>query len=333
MLHLPSGAPTGIGSLPFRDPHRAAGFVLRTTPELPAVPSLPKRSPAESMVAQAVLGIPGVTVGQYGSLAVDLNRIDRHAPVETLFDSGAYDGLLAFLDAVEPSSTSTVKWQIVGPVTLGRALMRAGVPVGLAFHVAVRAVCSHIAAVRERIDSVLPGVRHVVFLDEPMLTDVQDPSFPLSADAAIDFVSGVLAAIEQFGVSGVHCCGRGDWASILAAGPGVLSLPVTADLVDVGGYLARFLDNGGWIAWGAVHTDGPVPNSSQRPWRDLNSLWVGLAHRGCDLDRLRAQSLLTPACGLFAHAEVVAQRVFRILRELADRLGGVGGSAPATLGA
>ena len=34
--------------------------------ELPAIPTLPKRSPAESMVAQAVLGIRGITVGQYG---------------------------------------------------------------------------------------------------------------------------------------------------------------------------------------------------------------------------------------------------------------------------
>lgn len=333
MLELPSGAPTGIGSLPFRDPQRAATFALRATPELPAVPSLPKRSPAEAMVAQAVLGIPGVTVGQYGSLAVDLTRIDRHAPVDTPFDSGAYDGLLAFLDLADPATTPMVKWQIVGPVTLGRALLRAGVPASLAFHVAVRAVCSHISAVRDRIDAALPGVRHVVFLDEPMLTDVQDPAFPLSADAAIDFVSGALAAIEQFGISGIHCCGRGDWASILAAGPGVLSMPVTADLVDVGGYLARFLDHGGWIAWGAIHTDGPLPTSSQRPWRELNSLWNALGQTGCDLDRLRAQALLTPACGLFAHAEVVALRVFRILRELTDRLGGMGGSAPATLGA
>jgi hypothetical protein len=285
------------------------------------------------MIAQAVLGIPGVTVGQYGSLAVDLNRIDRHAQVETPFESGAYDGLLAFLDLADPATTSRVKWQIVGPVTLGRALLRAGVPANLAFHVAVRAVCSHIAAIRGRIDEALPGVEHVVFLDEPMLTDLQDPSFPITADAAIDFVSGALAAIEQFGVSGLHCCGRGDWASILATGPGVLSLPVTADLVDVGGYLARFLDAGGWIAWGAVHTDGPIPTSAQRPWRDVSALWAGLAQTGCDPERIRAQALFTPACGLFAHAEVVAERIFRIVRELSDRLGGLGGSTPVTLGA
>lgn len=333
MVWLPSGAPTGIGSLPFRDPQRAAAFVLRTCPELPAIPTLPKRSPAEAMIAQAVVGIPGVTVGQYGSLAVDLTKIDRHAAVQTPLDQGAFDGLLAFLAAADPSVVTRVKWQIVGPVTLGRALVRAGVPVNLAFDVAVRAVRSHIAVIRERIDLVLPGVRHVVFLDEPMLTDLQDPTFPVSPDAAIDFVSGTLAAIEQFGISGVHCCGQGDWASLLAAGPGVISLPVSADLVDVAGFIGRFLEGGGWIAWGAVHTDGPVPTTAQRPWRNLNSLWTGLARGGCDLDRLRHQVLLTPACGLATHAEVVAARVFRIVRELSDRLAGLGGSTPATIGA
>ncbi|MEY4372936.1 MAG: hypothetical protein RL219_1705 [Actinomycetota bacterium] len=330
---LPSGAPTGIGSLPFRDPQRAAAFTLRTCPELPSIPTLPKRSPAEAMIAQAVVGIPGVTVGQYGSLAVDLTKIDRHAPVQTPLDQGAFDGLLAFLEAADPTVVKRVKWQMVGPVTLGRTLVRAGVPVNLAFDVAVRAVRSHIAVIREQIDRALPGVRHVVFLDEPMLTDLQDPTFPVSPDVAIDFVSGTLAAIEQFGISGVHCCGQGDWASILAAGPGVLSLPVSADLVDVAGFIGRFLEGGGWIAWGAVHTDGPVPTSAQRPWRNLNSLWSGLARGGCDLDRLRLQALLTPACGLATHAEVVASRVFRIVRELSDRLAGLGGSNPATIGA
>ena len=40
------------------------------------IPSLPRRSPAESLIAQAVVGTPGVTLGQYGAIAVDLDRLD-----------------------------------------------------------------------------------------------------------------------------------------------------------------------------------------------------------------------------------------------------------------
>lgn len=332
-IDLPPGAPSGIGSLPFRDPHSAAAFVLEQLPELPAIPTLPKRSPFESMIAQGVVGIRGITVGQYGSLAVDLTKVDPAAPVETSLDHGAFDGLLGFLELADPATTRRVKWQIVGPLTLGLTLLRAGVPEHLAFEVAVRAVRAHLGAVRERIDARLPGVQHVVFIDEPMFTDVQDPSFPLQPELAIDYVSGTLAAIEQFGVSGIHCCGAGDWGSILAAGPAVLSMPVSQPLVEVSGLLASFLEGGGWIAWGAVHTDGPVPISSHRPWRDLNSLWQALARGGCDLDRIRAQALVTPACGLFTHAEQVTTRVFRILREVSDRLTGCGGSTPLSIGA
>ena len=332
-IDLPSGAPTGIGSLPFRDPERAARFVLERLPELPAIPTLPKRSPSESMIAQGVVGIRGITVGQYGSLAVDLTKVDPLAPVETTLDHGAFAGLLSFLELADPATTSRVKWQIVGPLTLGLTLSRAGVPEEIAFDVAVRAVRAHLQAVRARIDEVLPGVQHVVFIDEPMFTDVQDPEFPLAPEVAIDYVSGTLAAVEQFGISGVHCCGQGDWGSILAAGPAILSMPVNESLVDVSGLLASFLESGGWIAWGVVHTDGPVPTSSHRPWRELDHLWQELAVGGCDLDGLRRQSLVTPACGLFTHAEQVATRVFGIVREVSDRLNGCGGSNPLSIGA
>lgn len=332
-LDLPSGAPTGIGSLPFRDPQVAASFVLERLPELPAIPTLPKRSPAEMMVAQAVVGIPGITVGQYGSLAVDLTKVDRLAPVETPLDHGAFAGLRAFLAAADPAVTKRVKWQIVGPLTLGLTLVRAGVPVNTAFEVAVRAVRAHVQAIRQRIEDVLPGVQQTVFIDEPMFTDVQDPSFPLPPDAAIDYVSGALAAVEQFGISGVHCCGRGDWGSILAAGPNVLSVPVNNELIEVSGRLANFLEAGGWIAWGVIQTDRPIPTTMQRPWRDLNNLWQALARGGCDLDRLRHQSLLTPACGLFAHAESVTTQVFTVLRELSDRLTGCGSAPILSIGA
>jgi hypothetical protein len=317
---LPSAAPTGIGSLPHRDPAKAAAFTLTTLPELPAVPSLPRRSPAEGMIAQAAVGIPGITIGQYGSLAVDPQRADPKAPVETDLDHGGYEGMKAFLDAADPARTSVVKWQIVGPVTLGLTLVRAGVRARAAFDLATRAVQSHIDAIHQRIAAALPNATQLVFLDEPMLTDLQTAEFPLKPDRAIDHVSGVLAMIESFGVSGVHCCGHGDWASILASGPDVLSLPAEPALVDVAGYLAEFLDNGGWIAWGVIPTDRPIPMSLERPWREVRAVWCSLVSHGCDPARLLQQALMTPACGLFNHAEGVTNRVFRLLRGISDRV-------------
>ena len=63
---LPPGVATSIGSLPHRDPDEAARFILERHPDLPAAPSLPHRSPSESMLAQAVWGLSGVATGDDG---------------------------------------------------------------------------------------------------------------------------------------------------------------------------------------------------------------------------------------------------------------------------
>ena len=60
-VHLTAGAASGIGSLPHTDARAAAEFVLERLPDLPAIPSLPQRSPAETMLAQAAVGVRGVS--------------------------------------------------------------------------------------------------------------------------------------------------------------------------------------------------------------------------------------------------------------------------------
>ena len=95
-------------------------------------------------------------------------------------------------------------------------------------------------------------------IDEPGFSGVLEPGFPIPPDTAIDLASGALAAIEQLAMMGVHCCADGDLAAIAATGPSILSVPVSGALVEVAGHLCSFLDAGGWIAWGAVPTDGPV---------------------------------------------------------------------------
>src|SRR4051812_40799563 len=56
MSFLVPGLVTGVGSLPHRDPAAAAAFVLATTPNLPAMPTLPKYDPAEGMIEHAIAG-------------------------------------------------------------------------------------------------------------------------------------------------------------------------------------------------------------------------------------------------------------------------------------
>lgn len=317
---LIGGASTGVGSLPHREAEDAAAFALREY-DLPAIPSLPRRSPAEGMIAQAVVGIEGVTLGQYGSIAVDARRLDPVAPVITDFHQDSFMALRVFLDhSAAAGWEGPVKWQFVGPVTLGVALTRAGVAVGTAFAVAVRAVRAHLLAIAHAVLTALPHSPQIVLLDEPWFGDVMSPGFPIAPDPAIDLLSGAMAAVEPLATVGVHCCADVDIASLLAAGPRILSVPVSDQLVDVAGYLVKFLEDGGRIAWGVVPTDGPIPMTVERPWRRLSTLWAELVRRGGDPEVLRARSLVTPHCGLGLHTPSVADQVCRLTREIGQRV-------------
>ena len=127
--------------------------------------------------------------------------------------------------------------------------------------------------------------------------------------------------------------GDADVASLLDAGPAVLSVPVGERLADVAGYLVRFLERGGRIAWGVVPTDGPIVTTSERSWRQLSDVWCELVRRGCDPVVLRQQSLVTPQCGLGLHTPSVADRVLQLTREVGRRVNEQAGACRFALGA
>jgi len=317
---LVGGTATGIGGLPHRDANEAAAFVLRHM-ELPAIPNLPRRSPAEGAIAQAMVGMQGITVGQYGSLAVDANQVDPLAPVVTDLSNDAFLGFRTFLEHAQAAGhVGPVKWQFVGPVTFGMALMRAGVPASEAFESAVRCVRERLAHLLDAVSLALPQSPQIVVIEEPALAELMIPGFPIAPETAIDLVSGALAAIETSAMSGLHVCGSADIPSQLAAGPAILSLPVRPEIAESAGYLMRFMEQGGYIAWGVVPTSGPILTSAKRPWRQLCALWCELVQRGADPTLLREQAIVTPECGLSSHTPAVAERVHRFTAEVGRRV-------------
>jgi hypothetical protein len=205
-------------------------------------------------------------------------------------------------------------------VTLGVALARAGLDDDVAFAVAGRAIRAHLVSLSEVVGAALPRCPQLVVLDEPWFGELFTPGFPIAPDPAIDLLSSALASLQGTARVGVHCCGRADVASLLAAGPDVLSIPARPELAASAGYLARFLEAGGRIAWGVVATDGPVLLAPDRQWRELSSLWTELERRGVDAGMLRQQSLVTAHCGLGLHTPVVAERVCRTVREIGRRI-------------
>lgn len=306
----------GIGPLPHRSAEAAAGFSFDAF-DVPVIPSLPRRSPAEASIAQALTGVCGVVGGPYGSIGVDVGRIDPAAPVVTDLRSESFVGFRAFLaEAAVRSYEGPVKWQFTGPLSVGVTLVRAGVPAAVAFDVASQVVGAHLGALADEVARVLPQSPQLVVLDEPLLDGFWDVDFPVAPDRAIDLVSTVLASVEGRVTTGVHACTGVEAVALLDAGPHLLSLPVSESILPSVGRLESFLQQGGWVAWGAVATEGPIGVTSTRSWHQLSVVWCELVRRGCDPGRLRAQSMLTPQCGLAAHSTAVAERVCHTVRDV-----------------
>lgn len=319
-LDLMPGTDTSIGSLPHTDPDAAVAFVLAAQTRLPAAPSLPQRTPLESMVAQAAWGVPGVAVAADGSLDLTLDDLDPEAPLaDAALEGDPFLTTRTFLDAVH-GRTGPVKLQLTGPVTLGLALHAAGADPARAFAVAGAAVRARAVGLLRLAADRAPGTPLVVFLDEPGLTGLMHPDFPIDAEAAVDLTSGALAVLERGAVTGLHCCGPTDWKLVTQAGPQILSAPLGLGLESASESLGRFLDDGGWVAWGAVPTDEPIGSTPGRLWRQLSASWCEMVQGGCDAIQLRSQSLVTPACGLATHGPSQAQRVLGLTRQVAARV-------------
>ena len=308
----------------------AIDFVWSST-DIPTIPSLPRRSPAEGMIAQALVGIEGVSVGQYGGISVDVSALDVDHFITTDVSSDAYGAFFAFLETFREhdTGTDTVKWQFVGPVTLGVALVRIGLEPNIAFPLALQAVRAHVSALEAEVAKACGDVRQIIMLDEPSLAEALEPGFFLGSEEVIDLISGALAVVTSTNVTGVHCCALTDWAALLATGANVLSVPMPSPSheEEMGAMLAAasrisdHLAHGGRIAWGAVRTDGPIAMTAERPWKSLVDVMCALVKTGVDPLLIRRMSYVTPACGLGTHTDAIAERVFSHVRELATRVG------------
>lgn len=269
------------------------------------------------MLAQSLFGVAGLSVDDSGELHVDAS-FDHEASVTIELQPEAYAGLHAFVAAAALRPPRRVKAQVTGPLTLGTALVRAGVPAERAFAFGARVARANGRAIEELFASRLPESALVLFFDEPALVLWRDDRPPLDRERATDLLSTALAAPRC--TTGVHVCGAGDVRLAFAAGPHLVHLDVDSLCFDDAIALCRFIDGGGFIAWGAVPTHGPIGEHPAPLWKNLVDVWCELTRRGCDPVRLRNQALVAPACGLAGHGPSQAERAMMLARELGNRV-------------
>lgn len=312
------------------------------TSAIPTIPSLPRRSPAEGMIAQALSGIEGVSFGQYGSISIDATSLVVSPNITTNIDCDAFGAFAAFLHTFEQRNTgvSHVKWQFIGPVTLSIELMKIGLQPQDAIDLALRAVRSHVLSLEGYVRDTCADVTQIVVLDEPSLAQALEVGFVISPEDVIDLVSGALMSIPNRHISGVHSCSKTDWGAMLATGANVLSIPVpsSSDALAIGEMLvaapriSEHFERGGRIAWGAVRTDGPLAMNADRAWKSLMESMCELVKAGVDPLLMRRMSYLTPACGLGTLGDAAATRVMKHVRDVAAKVAEQATASRLTLG-
>ncbi len=300
-----NGATTNLGGLPHRDAAAASAFAIGEF-DIPAAPVLP-----------------------------NIAAVETDALSGTGLMHAGFDGLHAMLTLGRLVSLdgSPISWRLPGPLSVGAGLVTDGVGPTEAFDRSIEIVCAKLQEVHAEVERVMPNSAQLVMLDEPALAGLMADDFPIAPDHAVDLISTAMASLPSQAVAGVHCAHPCDLATMLAAGPGVVSVPLSSDLPEWAGYLGRFLGEGGVIAWAALPTHGPLSPNVERYWRYLSDVWCDLVARGCDPVALRRQSLITPGSCLDRYSASVARHLARMAGQVGNRVRDQATAARFALGA
>lgn len=312
---LAAGTSALIGSLPHPNIESAitaqldAGMTLLTLPELIAA------GPHEGLLARGLGILPEVAVNADGTISVDRLLVHHDVPegIACLSETE-----LEFLRHPSVVAAPAIKVQTLGPLTAARALVAVGLEPNVARYRGILASRARVQALSKAARSANPNATVLVMLDEPSLaTTAYDPS--TSEDAA-DVLSGVLMAAGRDVLTGIHPCGNNGIDTAFAAGCDVLCVVPTPDVFNHMGTIVRHTEAGGYLAWGAIPTSGPIHSHAEGAWETLVRAWCELSNRGCEPLLLRVQALITPECGLGNHSVDAAERVLGFVSELEARV-------------
>ncbi|GII20748.1 methionine synthase [Planosporangium mesophilum] len=322
----PSGAATGIGSLPGTDIVEAVRVVLGELPDLPHLPELPDRGPGADLIGRAAGLLVDMPVEVYANRWRVAARPGHDLRV-------AHDLLERDLDAVTEQAADyagSFKVQAAGPFTLAAGIeLPTGGP-----------LLRDPGAVRDLAGSLAEGLRgHLADLAArlpraTLLLQVDEPSLPAALAGRVPTESGfgtlrrveestarsaLASIVDAVGVPViVHCCAP-DVPIDLVRGAGAAAVALDLTLLEDLDPLGEALDAGLGLIAGAVDTRTPggrPPSSTQAATR-VREVWAKL---GFPAARLPEQVVVSPTCGLAGTTWEYARAAMAACRDAGRRL-------------
>ncbi|HKL00350.1 MAG TPA: hypothetical protein VJ943_08850 [Desulfotignum sp.] len=325
---------TAMAVMPHTDVDRAIDAAL--TLDIPFWPQLPHLSYYEDMYVQAAEHFPGIVLDLgKKTLRFSMDRfIAEFEETMAHFDDPAYFDVSPTFSAVyhrfldlDLSDRPAIRGQLEGPVSFGFNILDQDER-PILFDDTVRPFMFEFMA--QRINVQLAKLKQknpnaFMFIDEPGMQFVFSAMSGYGEQKAKQDLDLFFSTLDR--PRGIHLCGNPDWDFLLGLDMDILSLDIYTN-ADIFGASTRsvkkFLDKGGILVWGIVPTGMEAfetENVDLLAFR-LKTVWHALGKKGIDLDRILAQSLISPAtcCLVNQDREKTVEKAFALTQRLSNNL-------------
>ena len=352
MKFLPRGMATGIGSMPFTQPDPALVLIGQNLPEIPHWPQLPRRGADEGFVRQFL--DPLVRLGllekrddkvifpvdnpewpqrltDFYSTYLSAETGDTEALRQFAFPRESAAGFYAFMEQINKNGIGGAKYlkgHLAGPLTIGFQLKdERG---RLAYYeeqlrdLLVKTLAMH--ARWQAVELTGAGLPVIIFVDEPGIRVYGSSSYiTVTREMVTGDLNAIFSAIHAAGgLTGVHSCDAIDWSVLFESDLDIVNLDTYQfgdSLIPYAREMKINLERGGIMAWGIVPTlELAFKESAESLLVRLEKLWAELTSRGMDRQMILRQSIITPACGTGLLESELAEKIYRLTKEVAEKV-------------
>ena len=344
--------PLGIGSLPHKNSDEAMSVVAQNFPQIPFFPQLANANKNEDMMLQFLEGLPSFSCDKSEKFVLDSESEEFLSGLEEFFSN--YEEIISDINspliekyAITPKSSSTfekfekfiqehkppyAKGQIVGAFTLcttlkdqnGRAVI---------YDETLRDIIVKLLTLKalwqiRHIKNANPKATPIIFMDEPSVSQIGSSAYlTVSENEVITMIKEISDTIKSNGgLSAIHCCGKCDWRLPIKTGINIINFDAYTYGQNFNVYhkeIAKFLNNGGKIAWGFVPTldSGILQNLSiDNLYQKFHDSVKYLTKNGINEKLIIDNSLITSSCGAGGLNIKDSELAMSLVKGLSDRL-------------
>lgn len=334
--------PTGVGSLPYKDPKAACDKILQYFKDIPFWPQLIRRSFFENMYVQFSEKLPGIVVDTkekriYADTAKDLTK-----ELETLYGkflendldyfsiSKEYaEGLYELVEAVKRAAAKPkfLKGQIIGPISFGLTVTDEKRR-SLFYNPELKEALVKTLSMKARwqIKKLKEACANcIISIDEPYMTAIGSSYVSLNKEEAVSVLNEVVRAVHEEGaICGMHCCGNTDWGLLLSTDIDILNFDAYNFYDSLALYpreVEAFLKKGGLLAWGIVpNTQDVIKDNYDALIGKIRKALGLLENKGIKKEDILGSMLVTSSCGLGLLDEYIAEMAMEHTAEISNRL-------------